>query len=53
MVAFKLRTLRLFDDVAKAPMMIAKGKLPLFGSRVRGRAQRKAMFRRAAGGGDK
>jgi len=48
MVAFRLRTL--FADADKAPMMIAKGKLSLFGARVRGKAQRKAMFRRAAGG---
>ncbi len=50
MVEFKLRTLRLFADAGKAPMMIARGKLSLFGPRVRGKAQRKAMFRRAAGG---
>ncbi len=41
---------RLFADADKVPMMIAKGKLSLFGPRVRGKAQRKAMFRRAAGG---
>ncbi len=50
MLGFKLRTLRLFADAGKAPMMIAKGKLSLFGPRVRGKAQRKAMFRRAAEG---
>jgi heterodisulfide reductase subunit C len=50
MVAFKLRTLRLFADAGKAPMMLAKGKLSPFGPRVRGKAQRKAMFRRAARG---
>jgi heterodisulfide reductase subunit C len=53
MVAFKLRTLRPFADAAKAPMMVTKGKLPLLGRRVRGRAQRKEMFRRAALGGGK
>ncbi len=41
---------QLLADADKAPMMIAKGKLPLRGSRVRGKAQRKAIFRRAAGG---
>jgi heterodisulfide reductase subunit C/quinone-modifying oxidoreductase subunit QmoC len=41
---------QLLADADKAPMMIAKGKLPLLGPRVRGKAQRKAMFRRAAGG---
>jgi heterodisulfide reductase subunit C len=39
----------LLADAEKAPTMIAKGKLPLRGSRVHGKAQRKAMFRRAAG----
>ena len=52
MAAFKLRTMRLFEDAAKAPLMILKGKLPLFGPRVRGQAERKAIFRRAAQGGD-
>jgi len=52
MAAFKLRTRRLFEDAAKAPAMLLKGKLPLFGPRVRGQAEREAMFRRAAQGGD-
>ena len=47
MVAFKLRSRRLFDDVDKAPAMLAKGKLPLLGSRVRGRTQRTDLFLRA------
>jgi heterodisulfide reductase subunit C2 len=51
MAAFKLRTGRLLEDVGKAPMMLSKGKLPLLGPRVRGRAQRKIMFQRAAEGG--
>ena len=51
MAAFKLRTGRLFEDAAKAPMMLSKGKLPLLGRSVGGRAQRKAMFRRATEGG--
>jgi heterodisulfide reductase subunit C len=53
MAAFKLRTGRLLEDADKAPMMLSKGKLPLLGPRVRGRAQRQEMFRRAAEGGDK
>jgi heterodisulfide reductase subunit C len=51
MAAFKLRTGRLFEDAGKAPMMLSKGKLPLLGHSVGGRAERKAMFRRAAEGG--
>jgi heterodisulfide reductase subunit C len=53
MVAYKLRTGRLLEDAGKAPMMLSKGKLPLLGPQVSGRAQRKAMFRRASQGGDK
>jgi heterodisulfide reductase subunit C len=52
MAAFKLRTRRFFDDVDKAPMMLKKGKLPLLGSRVRGRSDRTKLFRRAAQGGE-
>ena len=52
MVRFKLRTRRLFEDIGKAPMMLLKGKLPLVGPRIGGQAARKAMFRRAAQGGD-
>jgi heterodisulfide reductase subunit C len=47
MAAFKLRTRRLFADVDKAPAMLAKGKLPLLGSRVGGRKEREELFRRA------
>jgi heterodisulfide reductase subunit C2 len=47
MVAFKLRSRRLFDDVDKAPAMLAKGKLPLFARRVRGANERADLFRRA------
>jgi heterodisulfide reductase subunit C len=50
MAAFKLRTLRLFADMGKAPMMFAKGKLSLFGPRIPGKAGRQAMFLRAVGG---
>jgi heterodisulfide reductase subunit C len=53
MVRFKLRAKRLFEDVDKAPMMLRKGKLPLFGARVSGQEERKALFGRAAGGGAK
>jgi heterodisulfide reductase subunit C len=52
MVAYKLRTGRLLEDAGKAPMMLSKGKLPLLGPQVSGRAERKAMFRRASQGGD-
>jgi heterodisulfide reductase subunit C len=48
MATFKLRTRRFFEDMDKAPMMFAKGKLPLFGERVRGRREREDLFRRAA-----
>jgi hypothetical protein len=34
-------------------MMLRKGKLPLFGSRVGAQDERKALFSRAAGGGAK
>ena len=51
MASYKLRTGRLMEDAGKAPMMLSKGKLPLLGSNVSGRAERKAMFRRAAQGG--
>jgi heterodisulfide reductase subunit C len=51
MAAFKLRTKRLFEDADKAPMMLSKGKLPLLGSKVPGKAERDAIFRRAAQGG--
>ena len=47
MATFKLRTRRFFEDVDKAPAMLAKGKLPLLGSRVGGRSDREELFRRA------
>ena len=53
MVAFKLRTRRLLEDADKAPMMLAKGKLPLVGPRVGGRNAREEMFREAAQGGER
>lgn len=51
MAAFKLRTRRFFEDMAKAPLMLRKGKLPLRGARVRGRSEREELFRRAAEAG--
>ena len=51
MAAFKLRTKRFTEDFDKAPVMFKKGKLPVFGSRVRGRGERDKLFRRAAEGG--
>jgi heterodisulfide reductase subunit C/quinone-modifying oxidoreductase subunit QmoC len=54
MTAFKLRTLRLFEDVAKFPMMLLKGKLPLLPKQVGGRAgrrERKELFNRIAAKG--
>jgi heterodisulfide reductase subunit C len=48
MAVFKLRTRRLFEDMDKAPMMLAKGKLPLFGGRIGGRDERERLFGRAA-----
>jgi heterodisulfide reductase subunit C2 len=50
MAAFKLHTMRLFADFDKVPMMISKRKLPLVGSRVGQRCERKAMFLRAQRG---
>ena len=51
MVTFKLRTLKLFADVSKFPMMLWKRKLSLLPTLVRGGARRKRMFQRAARGG--
>jgi heterodisulfide reductase subunit C len=51
MAEFKLRTLRLLDDVSKAPLMLWKGKLPLVAPRAGGRTEREEMFDRAAAGG--
>ena len=53
MLRFKLKTGRFFEDAEKAPMMFSKGKLALSAPQVGGKAERKAMFRRAAEGGDK
>lgn len=47
MTAYKLRTLKLLADVAKFPMMLLKGKLPLLPTSVAGRGERKGLFRRS------
>lgn len=51
MVAFKLRTLKLFADVGKFPMMLRKRKLSLMPPAVAGGAQRKRLFERTQFGG--
>ena len=51
MAKYKLRTKRLFEDAGKAPMMLRKGKLPLYAPRVGGKDEREALFGRAAEGG--
>jgi heterodisulfide reductase subunit C2 len=53
MTAYKLKTMRLMDDVSKFPMMLAKGKLSIMPPRVGGGAGRKAMFDRAQRTGGK
>jgi heterodisulfide reductase subunit C len=50
MTAFKLRTWRLFDDMAKLPMMLMKRKLPFLPKSTGDRSQRQAMFKRATAG---
>ena len=47
MAAYKFRTLRLFEDVDKAPTMLIKRKLKLLPKNVPGRAERKRIFARA------
>ena len=48
MIRFKLRTRRFLEDAGKAPMMLLKGKLPLWAPAVGGKDERKALFGRAA-----
>ena len=48
MASFKLRTLRLFEDMGKLPMMLLKGKMPLWQPVAPGRSERDEMFKRAA-----
>jgi heterodisulfide reductase subunit C2 len=47
MAAYKLRTMRLFEDVDKAPTMLIKRKLKLLPKNVPGKADRKRIFARA------
>jgi heterodisulfide reductase subunit C len=48
MASFKLRTGRLFEDMAKLPMMLLKGKMPLWQPTAKGRGEREELFKRAA-----
>jgi len=48
MASFKLRTMRLFQDMGKLPMMLLKGKMPLWQAKAPGRGEREEMFGRAA-----
>ncbi len=48
MAAYKFRTMRLFEDVDKAPTMLIKRKLRLLPKNVPGRAERKRIFARAS-----
>jgi len=50
MTAYKFRTGRFFDDMAKLPMMLTKRKLPLFPKSVGDKGRRQEMFKRAARG---
>jgi hypothetical protein len=53
MASFKLRTLRLMEDVGKLPMMLKKRKLSLLPPLVRGRAERRRLFERCRRAGDR
>jgi len=46
MASFKLRTMQLFSDMGKLPMMLWKGKMPLWSAKVKGRKEREALFKR-------
>ena len=46
MASFKLRTMQLFSDMGKLPMMLWKGKMPLWSAKVKGRKEREELFRR-------
>jgi heterodisulfide reductase subunit C len=48
MASFKLRTGRLFEDMGKLPMMLLKGKMPLWQPAAKGRGEREELFKRAA-----
>jgi heterodisulfide reductase subunit C len=47
LASFKLRTLRLFEDLGKFPMMLWKRKIAILPPSVGGAAERKRMFERA------
>jgi heterodisulfide reductase subunit C len=48
MASFKLRTMRLFQDMGKLPMMLWKGKMPLWQEAAPGQSEREELFQRAA-----
>jgi len=47
MASYKLRTLRLFEDMGKLPLMLKKQKLRLIPSTVAGRNERRRLWKRA------
>lgn len=47
MAAYKLRTMRLFEDMDKLPMMLKKRKLRLFPESVAGGNERRRLWKRA------
>jgi heterodisulfide reductase subunit C len=47
MAAYKLRTLRLLEDMDQLPTMLIKSKLKLLPKNVPGKAERKRLFARA------
>ena len=51
MASFKLRTGRLFEDMGKLPMMLLKGKMPLWQPVAKGRDEREEIFDRVAKAG--
>jgi heterodisulfide reductase subunit C2 len=53
MAAYKLRTLRLLEDMDQLPTMLIKRKLKLLPKNVPGRAERKRLFSRARAQGGK
>ena len=53
MAVYKLRTLRLLEDMDQLPTMLIKRKLKLFPKNVPGRAERKRLFSRARARGGK
>jgi heterodisulfide reductase subunit C len=51
MASLKLKTKRFMEDFDKAPKMLKKGKLPLFGSKAGSKSEREELFRRSSEGG--